>query len=92
MKRGLFCIIILFVTNSLLLASVDYRFFDNLSVDKGLSHSDVTDITQDQVGYVWFATYNGLCKYDGNEITIYYASNQNEIGIRELVYRTITYK
>lgn len=75
MKKGALCIVILFITNYLLLSNVNYAVFANLSVDKGLSHSDVTDITQDQIGFIWFATYNGLCKYDGNEIKIYRIDN-----------------
>lgn len=75
MKRGLLCVVILFITNYLLFSNVNHTVFENLSVDKGLSHSDVTDIIQDQIGFVWFATYNGLCKYDGNEIKIYRIDN-----------------
>ncbi|MEM1241369.1 MAG: EAL domain-containing protein [Cyanobacteria bacterium P01_H01_bin.26] len=36
-----------------------------LSVDQGLSSSYVQDITQDQNGFLWIATSNGLNRYDG---------------------------
>lgn len=51
--------------------------FNRLTVNEGLSHSDVTSITQDKDGFIWIGTYNGLCKYDGNKITIYRTDNSN---------------
>ena len=39
--------------------------FEHLSVEDGLSHSAVLDITQDRYGFLWFATANGLSRYDG---------------------------
>ena len=46
----------------------------------------VTGITQDQQGYMWFATFNGLYKYDGHNYTIYNheSSNRNSLGSAEL--------
>lgn len=48
--------------------------FENLSVNGGLSHSDVNAIVQDRDGFMWFGTYNGLCKYSG-KMTIYRSDN-----------------
>lgn len=31
----------------------------------GLSTNDVTDMKQDNNGYLWLATSNGICRYDG---------------------------
>lgn len=31
----------------------------------GLSTNDVTDMKQDDNGYLWLATSNGICRYDG---------------------------
>ncbi|MDH3452384.1 MAG: histidine kinase, partial [Gammaproteobacteria bacterium] len=39
--------------------------FDRLSVDDGLSQSSVLAIAQDQAGFMWFGTENGLDRYDG---------------------------
>lgn len=49
--------------------------FDKITVNDGLSHSDVTSIIQDKDGFIWIGTYNGLCKYDGNKITVYRTDN-----------------
>ena len=37
----------------------------NLSAQDGLSSNQVYDILQDKRGYMWFATSNGLSRYDG---------------------------
>ncbi len=45
--------------------------FDHLSTNEGLSQSTVLDIFQDSQGFMWFATRDGLNKYDGYEFTVY---------------------
>ncbi len=35
--------------------------------EDGLPHSHVTQLLQDDCGFMWFATWNGLCRYDGYE-------------------------
>ena len=39
--------------------------FDYITTKEGLSQNSVDDIIQDSQGYMWFATWNGLCRYDG---------------------------
>lgn len=53
-------------------AQNDYMFF-HLFLDKGLSDARVTAIMQDRLGFMWFATPNGLNRYDGYSIKTYYA-------------------
>jgi ligand-binding sensor domain-containing protein/signal transduction histidine kinase len=45
--------------------------FKHLSVDNGLSSSQVVSILQDYKGFMWFGSTNGLNRYDGNTIAIY---------------------
>ncbi len=45
--------------------------FDHLTINDGLSHNTVFCIIQDQYGYIWMGTQNGLNKYDGYSIEIY---------------------
>ena len=39
--------------------------FNHIGLEDGLSQSTVFAITQDDQGNMWFATQNGLNKYDG---------------------------
>ncbi|MDP5082454.1 MAG: response regulator [Winogradskyella sp.] len=45
--------------------------FRDLTVDNGLSQNSVVSIAQDSTGYMWFATQDGLNKYDGKIFTLY---------------------
>jgi ligand-binding sensor domain-containing protein/two-component sensor histidine kinase len=45
--------------------------FDCLTLDQGLSQTTVLAIAQDQTGYLWFGTVDGLNKFDGYNFTIY---------------------
>jgi len=55
----------------------DYQTeFDRLDTKDGLSSNSVLDITQDKVGYLWFATTDGLNRYDGYQFLIF----RNHVG------------
>ena len=45
--------------------------FEHLTTEHGLSQSTITCILQDQQGYMWFGTQDGLNCYDGYTFTIY---------------------
>lgn len=62
--------------------------FDMVTIKDGLSQSTVNHIIQDKHGFMWFATYGGLNKYDGYSFTVYQndendstslGSNNNEV-------------
>ncbi|MDR0505486.1 MAG: response regulator [Dysgonamonadaceae bacterium] len=42
-----------------------------LSTINGLPTNEVTQCYQDKEGYIWFATYDGLCRYDSYQIKTY---------------------
>ena len=52
--------------------------FTYLSMDDGLSHNDITSILQDCDGFMWFATRDGLNRYDGNRVKVYHHSGNND--------------
>ncbi|AUC14652.1 hypothetical protein BTO06_05635 [Tenacibaculum sp. SZ-18] len=45
--------------------------FKNYTAIDGLSSSEVYDITQDNLGYIWFATDRGLTRFDGKNFKRY---------------------
>lgn len=47
-----------------------YRF-ERIGLEEGLSQSTIKDILQDQVGYLWIATDDGLNRYDGYSFKVY---------------------
>lgn len=45
--------------------------FERLTVEDGLSQNAVLTIVQDDQGFLWFGTEDGLNKYDGYTFTVY---------------------
>ncbi|HEU4322960.1 MAG TPA: two-component regulator propeller domain-containing protein [Roseiflexaceae bacterium] len=45
--------------------------FDRLTPGQGLASPIVWDVLQDHRGFVWFATFDGLQRYDGYNLTTY---------------------
>jgi signal transduction histidine kinase/ligand-binding sensor domain-containing protein/CheY-like chemotaxis protein len=46
--------------------------FDSLSMKDGLSQATINSIVQDDLGFMWFATQDGLNRFDGHEFKTYY--------------------
>jgi ligand-binding sensor domain-containing protein/signal transduction histidine kinase len=51
--------------------------FERLLLKEGLSQSVVTTILQDNMGFMWFGTQDGLNKYDGYNFTVYNSDPYN---------------
>lgn len=79
-----FFIFLLSSGNSRLYAEENRAFnFSTLNLNNGLSQLSVLDICQDDKGYIWFATRNGLNKYDGTHFTIYKHSNRDNNSLSD---------
>ncbi len=65
----------LFITLLILLSlninNVTASSIQILSINDGLSQSDIYSIVQDDLGFIWFATRDGLNRYDGYNFKIY---------------------
>ena len=53
--------------------------FTHLTTNEGLSQGYVVAILQDRRGFMWFATRDGLNRYDGNAFVVY-KNNPNDPG------------
>ena len=62
--------------------------FVHIGQEKGLSQNTVFDITQDKKGMMWFATNNGLNKFDGYNFTVYQNDEQDPHSIGCDIIRT----
>lgn len=49
--------------------------FRHVSVQQGLSQITITDILEDNIGFVWFSTQNGINRYDGYTFVQYQQDN-----------------
>lgn len=67
-----------------------------VTIQEGLPSNVVSDMQQDQKGFLWFSTQNGLARYDGNVVTTYL--DHDSTGVSALIGRTknaledVTYK
>ncbi|QTL34745.1 hybrid sensor histidine kinase/response regulator transcription factor [Pseudoalteromonas viridis] len=52
-------------------AYATYPVFSHIDRKQGLSHPHINAIVKDDQGYMWFATEDGLNRYDGYEIKVY---------------------
>ena len=79
MKSLLTSLVLIF---SSFLYSQNY-YVKQLGIEQGLSNNSVVNITQDKDGFLWFATEEGLNKFDGNRFINYY-KHTNHISGNEL--------
>lgn len=56
----------------------------SIGLAEGLSNNYVLGITQDKQGFLWFATEEGLNRFDGIQVLNYYKNNDNSISGNEL--------
>jgi ligand-binding sensor domain-containing protein/two-component sensor histidine kinase len=64
-------IFILASLNLVLGKEVPYFKIEHLSIEQGLSQNTVRSIIQDKQGFLWFATEDGLNRYDGYRLKVY---------------------
>lgn len=88
MTKSLIRLLLICITTSfagITHASYSRLMFKKLTIEDGLSQSAVNDIVQDKYGFMWFATHDGLNKYDGYQFTVYRKSD----GLSENTIRSL---
>ena len=77
-KFGLFCLL---VFTSLFSFAQHKCFFTHYSSEDGLSQNTVMNILQDHKGNMWFATWDGINKFNGYSFKTYKARQGNLISL-----------
>ena len=62
--------------------------FDHISTEDGLSSSWINAIYEDQNGYIWFGTSDGLNRYDASSIKVY---KPDEAGEHDMILTGINH-
>ncbi|MGL1887616.1 MAG: response regulator [Reichenbachiella sp.] len=71
MTRVMIILLSLIFVSNLLFAQTTEIKFSHLQQSDGLSSSDITCFVQDDRGFIWIGTVDGLNRYDGYNIDIY---------------------
>ncbi|TAD97162.1 MAG: hypothetical protein EAZ97_12935 [Bacteroidetes bacterium] len=88
MNSRFFCVILLFFgIYTTVLAQNDLRF---LRPDAEiLSENNVYDFVQDQSGFIWLATANGICRYDGYSASLLQSHLINRSVFKQEIFRSL---
>lgn len=82
LKRAVWMIMFIIVYHNASYSQVSSSVFDRVTIKDGLSQSTVNNIIQDQNGFMWFATYGGLNKYDGYSFKVYQNDENDSTSLR----------
>lgn len=83
LMRYISLVILILIPSFLVHAQVPEFRFNRLGVPEGLPGHAVYDIAKDQLGFVWFATDNGLARYDGYDLVIYKPIPNDSTSLRD---------
>jgi len=56
-------------------ASAQYNFVKNITIDDGLNSNEAINIMQDSRGFIWVASSTSVQRYDGYEFVTYYENS-----------------
>jgi len=77
MPKGWLLLLLFLISGLHLKAQKHLIQFENITIDDGLAQSTITDLLQDRNGFMWFATAEGLHRYDGYSFKIYKTEQGN---------------
>lgn len=65
------------------------RYFRNFTSNMGLCDNTITAISQDNNGFIWLGTFNGLCRFDGLLFTTFRHSQGDHGTLSSNIIRDI---
>ncbi len=72
--------LMLFCFYSINAAAIENKFH-RLSTEDGLSESNIDCIFQDNKGFLWIGTYNGLNRFDGYNLKTYFPDQKDSLSL-----------
>ncbi len=88
LKIKLFLIIIILFSGTIRPIDLNY-YFKHINSRDGLPHNAVNSVIQDKTGFIWFATENGLSRYDGYSFVNYSFSHDSDKRLSNSIINTI---
>lgn len=77
MRKSFYILLLLFVS-ALAQAQMNCTF-THYSQENGLSENSVMDMVQDHDGMIWFATWDGINRFNGYDFKVYKARKENDM-------------
>jgi len=74
--RSKFKYLLLIINIFLLPYTAQALNFQRLGIEQGLPHGNIYNVVQDETGFVWLASDNGLIRYDGYEFKNFTAKSE----------------
>lgn len=68
---------------------IDIKYY---SVQDGLSQKNIQNFIQDDNGYIWMATWNGLERFDGYSFTNYKTYPESDVRITNHRFTNIVFR
>lgn len=78
----LLCIFFLSISTSLSAADTHASKFNHFTYENGLPSNWVTSIVQDQEGFMWFGTSDGLARFDGYDFKVFDSLGDDSIAVK----------
>jgi len=76
--RAILLYLIILVTCSVSVFGKDKELrFHSLSTENGLPRNTAFSIVEDKYGFIWIATIDGICRFDGYKVKMYPADKNN---------------
>lgn len=64
----------------------DALVVQNWTIDDGLPVNGISDIGQDQLGYIWLTTYDGVVRFDGHRFQVFNTTTTPDIGVNRFAH------
>src|SRR5665213_744745 len=81
LNKYLLFFLILFSRTGIYSQTISPAKVRSLTVDDGLPQGFITGMVQDEQGFIWLSTSDGLARYDGRNVKVFYhdAADSNSL-------------